>query len=185
MPPVVHQRVALAPLQQTPALASSRPDAGPEAGPSPPSADAELSLYPVGVVPAWLADLDDEPTDEVAVTVDDGAAPEPLTRPLTAEHLPVSDPLTSELQLSLLNRARQELVELDLIEAARTLERADALSPGHPVVAAHLAWLRLLCGQSFCAAYEAERALAAAPEDPLVIELVEALCDEVVDRLPF
>ena len=181
---------------RTPATAPPQSDPGSGPPGSPP--DAELSLYPVGVVPPWLVDLpdqpcsldeleDDEPTEEVLlrVLVDDGDLPEPLTGQLTAEQLPVADPLTSELQLSLLNRARIELGKLELIEAARTLERAEALSPGHPVVAAHMAWLRLLSGESFCAAYEAEQALAAAPDDPVVIALVEALCDEVVERLAF
>ena len=111
--------------------------------------------------------------------------PEQLTEELRPEQVASSDPDTAELRLALVNRARAELMSGQLEDADRTLERAEALLPEDPLVLVHRAWIRLLHGEAFFAAWQAEQAVANGVPDRVVEALVDALSVEVAERLPF
>ncbi|MCK6503874.1 hypothetical protein L6R53_10820 [Myxococcota bacterium] len=114
--------------------------------------------------------------------------PEALTDQLDPHQLAPVDPALrddAELRIALVNRARQEIQDGLLEEADETLERALALLPGDPLVLVHQAWVRLLAGEAFFAAWQAERAVAVRTGDPVVAELADALAAEVAERLPF
>ncbi|NOY26388.1 MAG: hypothetical protein GXP62_10995 [Oligoflexia bacterium] len=158
--------------------------------------DEDTTVYPVGVVPQYLLDLEDaqpapappsqsqEDTPlgaDLQVEVDDGEPIEALAGHLKVTNLSGANPVTADLQIALINRARDELLRCDLTEAANTLERADSLGPNDAVVMAHNAWLRLLTGERFSATWLADQALAAAPDNPAVVVMVMALRDELAD----
>jgi hypothetical protein len=116
--------------------------------------------------------------------------PEALTDQLDPRQLaPVGrrrrDRDEDDLRLTLVNRARQEIQDGRLEEADETLDRALALLPDDPLVLVHQAWVRLLAGEAFFAAWQAERAVAVPADDPVVAELADALAAQVAERLPF
>mgnify|MGYP000993788132 CR=1 FL=1 len=108
--------------------------------------------------------------------------PEPLTEELRLDQLGADEADSAELRLTLLNRARREVQQGDLAEAERSLERAEALNPGDPLIAVHRAWLRFVSGETFTAGWEAEQAFAEAGDDPEVARLVAALAEEMRGR---
>lgn len=114
--------------------------------------------------------------------------PEALTAALRPHQLGPADPSLgddAELRLSLINRARAEILDGQLEEADETLERAAALLPGDPLVLVHRAWVRLLSGEAFFAAWQAEQAVSCPCPDPVVTELADALAAEVAERIAF
>lgn len=127
----------------------------------------------------FLMDAPAEHAGGTGLTVE---IPESFTEELRLKQLRGAEEPTAELRLTLLNRARQEVVAGELVEAERSLERADALRPGDPLVAIHRAWLRYVSGELFAAGWEAEMAYAEASGDPEVIRMVEALAEELLNR---